>query len=319
MLYKLNFMCYNSSTLIVPIRRLSTLTAERTVFYMPKKKIERDTPKAGNIIDMKTLKPIEKTSIPIVCERIRHFREKRGIEQKELAKAIGITPNAISNWENGRSRPDINLIPAICNYLEVSLYDIYAMDDPFIMYTAGEQMLMDKYRRLSSANRVVLSRLMDTLLDVQNAEAVPEIKELLYFEKSLAAGFAVPDEFDDKGTPLFLYDSEVLNNADYVFTVNGDSMEPQFHDNDLVLVQRITDGSELKPGEIGAFITGNETYIKEYQEDGLHSLNPKYKVMRFDDSRSVYLIGRVLGVLDRKQIATESDVEKYELMKTGIR
>lgn len=285
--------------------------------YMPKKKIERDTPKIGKVIDMKTMKPVEKASIPLVCERIRHFRERRGMEQKELAKAIGITANAISNWENGRSRPDINLIPAICNVLEVSLYDIYAMDDPFIMYTAGEQMHMEKYRRLSPANRIVLSRLTDTLLDIQYAESVPDIKELLYFEKSLAAGFAVPDEFADEGMPIFLYNSENLGNADYVFTVNGDSMEPKFHNNDLVLVQRITDSSELKPGEIGAFITGNETYIKEFREDGLHSLNPKYKVMKFDDSRRVYLIGRVLGVLDQAQIASDSDVDKYEMMKLG--
>ncbi len=79
----------------------------------------------------------------------------------------------------------------------------------------------------------------------------------------------------------------------------------------------ITDSSELKPGEIGAFITGNETYIKEFREDGLHSLNPKYKVMKFDDSRRVYLIGHVLGVLDQAQIASESDVDKYEMMKLG--
>ena len=34
------------------------------------------------------------------------------MEQKALAKAIGVTGNAISNWENGRARPDVNLIPA---------------------------------------------------------------------------------------------------------------------------------------------------------------------------------------------------------------
>ena len=53
----------------------------------------------------------------------------------------------------------------------------------------------------------------------------------------------------------------------------------------------------------------NETYIKEYREDGLHSLNPKYDVMRFSDEESVYLIGQVIGVLSDEDIAREEDVK----------
>ena len=33
-------------------------------------------------------------------------------------------------------------------------------------------------------------------------------------------------------------------------------------------------------GNIGAFIVGNETYIREYEEDGLHSINSSYPVLR---------------------------------------
>ena len=55
----------------------------------------------------------------------------------------------------------------------------------------------------------------------------------------------------------------------------------------------------------------NETYIRECRPDGLHSLNPKYNVMRFSDEESVYLIGRVMGVLSLESIATEADVKRY--------
>ena len=78
---------------------------------MPRRSIERSTPAEGNVIDLKTQKRVEIPAIPIICEQIRRFREKAGIEQKAMAKTIGVTPNAVSNWENGRSRPDINLIP----------------------------------------------------------------------------------------------------------------------------------------------------------------------------------------------------------------
>ena len=284
---------------------------------MGKKTIERNTPKTSTIIDMKTMKPAELSSIPLICERIRHFRKMCGMEQKELAEKLGVARNSISNWECGLARPDIDMIPTICQALNVSLYDLYAMADPNDKYTAIEKLVLDGYQKLNPSNRLAISRIIETLCEVQEAEKIPDIKELLFFEKSLAAGTSVPTEFDGKGRAMYLYNSKEFDNADYVFSVNGDSMEPRFHNNDLVLVQKITDGSELKPGEIGAFITGNETYIKEYQKDGLHSLNPRYDVIRFEstDNQSVYLIGRVLGILNKSQIANETDVDRYKMMK----
>ena len=278
---------------------------------MPRRSFERSTPAAGNIIDMNTGKPVEVPSVPILCERIRHYRLQMGIEQKELARRIGITGNSVCNWENGRGRPDVNLLPAICEALHITFYELFDVEDPTVQYTAGEQLLIDGYRQLSQGHRHAVNRMVDTLLEVQAAESCPKIRKLTFFERSLAAGIGDPTEFEDEGEPIFLYASEAVDRADCVFSVSGDSMEPEYHDGDLVLVRRIPDAPELKEGEIGAFIVGNETYIKEYREDGLHSLNPKYDVMHFSDEESVYLIGRVMGVLNPESIATETDVKRY--------
>ena len=115
---------------------------------MPRRSIERSTPAEGNIIDLKTQKPVEVPAIPIICEQIRHFREKAGIEQKAMAKTIGVTPNAVSNWENGRSRPDINLIPGICEVLGIDLYELFGMENPREHYSRREEMLIDNFRKL---------------------------------------------------------------------------------------------------------------------------------------------------------------------------
>jgi phage repressor protein C with HTH and peptisase S24 domain len=96
-----------------------------------------------------------------------------------------------------------------------------------------------------------------------------------------------------------------------VYKVNGDSMVPTFHDGDLVFVEDIPNGAPLHFGEIGAFAIGNETYIKEYQQDGLHSHNPHYPVMRFEEDAGVLLIGRVLGVVEPDQLATESEKTRF--------
>lgn len=281
---------------------------------MPRRSIERPAKGTSKIIDMKTGKAVDRPALPVLCERIRFYRERAGLEQKALAGMIGVSGNAVSNWENGRGRPDINLIPDICRALNVSMYDLFGMDDPGIRYTAGEQIFMDQYRQLSAGHQMAVSQMVDTLLKVQAAESVPLIRRLTYYQKSLAAGLGDPTEIEDEGEPIFLYASREVDRADCVFSVNGDSMEPTYHNGDMVLVSRIPDAPDLQPGEVGAFIVGNETYIKVYGEDGLQSLNPNYKTMHFDESTSVYLIGRVMGILDPNQIATASDVDKYQLL-----
>ena len=252
------------------------------------------------------------TDIPVLCRNIRRFRERFGMEQKELASHIGVTANAISNWENGRSRPDISLLSGLCGALEVTLYDLLGLEGPSFQYTAGEQQLIDRYRVLTPGHKLAVDGLVDTLISSQTAEKpAPGIRELLYYGKSLSAGPGDPTEFEEEGTPIFLYSSRQVDRSDCVFTVNGSSMEPTYHNGDMVLVARIPDAPDLQYGEVGAFIAGNETYIKVRGKDELLSLNPAFAPIRFDESTPVYLIGRVMGILDPEQIATEEDVNRY--------
>ncbi len=281
---------------------------------MPRRSIDRPAKGSGSIIDLKTGKAAGRPALPVLCERIRFFREKAGIEQKALAARIGVTANAVSNWENGRGRPDINLLPDICAALHITMYDLYDLADPAVRYTTGEQLFLEQYRRLSPGHRTAVDQLTDTLLRVQSAENCPALRRLTYYQKSLSAGFGDPTEIESAGEPIYLYSSGDVDRADCVFSVNGDSMEPRYHSGDMVLVSRIPDAPDLQPGEAGAFIVGNETYIKIYAEDGLESLNPAYETLHFAEAESVYLIGRVTGILDPAQIASPEDIERWQLV-----
>ncbi len=265
------------------------------------------------VIDIHTRKQTQETPLPIICERVRYFRTLRKIEQKELARQLNITANSISNWECGRSRPDVALLPELCRVLEITPFELMGMKDPTV-YSDHEKLHMENYRKLMKRDRFLVDKMMDNMLMMREAENRPKLIRLPYFEKPLAAGIGDPTEFEGLSEEIYLYDADEYRRADYVFRVNGDSMEPDYRNGDLVLVERIPSGLRLQEGEIGAFIVGNEMYIKEYRADGLHSLNKKYDVLKFDEEQSVYLIGKVLTVLDPESIASQSDIEKFHLI-----
>ena len=265
------------------------------------------------VIDIHTGKPADEAPLPTVCERVRHYRTLRKIEQKELARQLNITPNSVSNWECGRSRPDVSLLPELCRVLEITPFELMGMHNPAV-YSEHERLHMDKYRKLAGRDRYLVDNMMDSMLVMREAENSPKLIRLPYFEKPLAAGIGDPTEFEGLSEEIYLYETDEYRRADYVFRVNGDSMEPDYRNGDLVLVERVPSGLTLQTGEIGAFIVGNEMYIKEYRADGLHSLNKKYDVLKFDADQAVYLIGRVLTVLDPESIASQSDVERFHLV-----
>ena len=278
---------------------------------MPRRTLDRSTSSESNVIDMNTRKPAAKNMMPVICERIRFYRKQMDMEQKTLARMVGVTANAVCNWESGCYRPDVNLLPDICEALQITLYQLYDLKDPSVRYTAAEEMFMDDYRQLTPGNRYAVSSLTRTLLKVQQVERNREIRRLTLFEHQLAAGVGDPNEFEDSGVPIYVYDDSLTRRADCVFIVSGDSMEPDYPNGCMVLVKRISDSGDLAPGDIGAFMIGNETYIKEYQPDGLHSRNPAYPVMCFSEYESVYLIGHVISILNKEDVAREEDVERY--------
>ena len=271
-----------------------------------------DSEKA-KVIDIRTGKQAEGAPLPSICERVRYYRTLRKLDQKELARRLNVTPNSVSNWECGRSRPDVSLLPDLCHALDITPFELMGMRDPRT-YDRQEQLHMDKYRKLAGRDRYLVDNMMDSMLVMREAENSPKLIRLRYFEKPLAAGIGDPTEFEGLSEEIYLYETDEYRRADYVFRVNGDSMEPDYENGDLVLVERVPSGLTLQEGEIGAFIVGNEMYIKEYRADGLHSLNKKYDVLKFDADQAVYLIGRVLTVLDPEGIASQSDIEKFKLL-----
>ena len=52
---------------------------------------------------------------------ISEKRKAKGMTQEELAANLGVSPQAVSKWENNLSCPDISLLPAIAKIFGMSV------------------------------------------------------------------------------------------------------------------------------------------------------------------------------------------------------
>ena len=62
-------------------------------------------------------------------ETIRELRRRDGRKQEDLAKAMGVSPQAVSRWELGVGYPDMEIIPSIANYFHVTIDTLFGYND----------------------------------------------------------------------------------------------------------------------------------------------------------------------------------------------
>lgn len=80
--------------------------------------------------------------------------------------------------------------------------------------------------------------------------------------------------------------------VDYAIGVNGNSMEPEFSNGDILLIEMT---EEIDIGEIGIFIVDNESYVKKLGNGELISLNPDYENIQLTENSRC--MGKVVGSL----------------------
>lgn len=60
----------------------------------------------------------------MVGKNIKKFRTEKGLTQEEMAEKLGVTRQALSNWETEKTQPDIDTLQKIAQLLEVSVEEI---------------------------------------------------------------------------------------------------------------------------------------------------------------------------------------------------
>ncbi len=65
-----------------------------------------------------------------IGEQIAFLRKQKGFTQEELAKALGVTNQAVSKWESDICCPDIQLLPTIAEMFDASVDELLGYKAP---------------------------------------------------------------------------------------------------------------------------------------------------------------------------------------------
>ena len=124
-----------------------------------------------------------------IGEKIKELRKRDGRKQEDLAKALGVTAQAVSRWEAGTCYPDVSLIPSIANYFHVSI-------DALFGYQNDREGKINEYAREALRRMIEGNDVNETIQYLRKClEEFPgEPKLKHHLASALAAkGFQEPD------------------------------------------------------------------------------------------------------------------------------
>lgn len=163
----------------------------------------------------------------------------------------------------------------------------------------SERVSMEAYTSAASPRaRILSSERLGSRTGSGSVRKTPgfEKRQIPLYSLPVSAG---PGEYLDDATAeqITIPDNQKTAEADFALRISGNSMEPRYHDGDILLVQNC---DSVEPGEAAVFILDGNGYFKVFGGDRLISLNPEYGEILLRGYTDIHCAGRVVGKLKRK-------------------
>lgn len=163
-------------------------------------------------------------------ETLGHYLKQSGMTQEALAEQIGVTQGAISNLKADRKRPSSEMVKALAKALGAPFEELLQAAgrggaEPKPVQASGKAALQDFKSQIREARLKRLPFLGG--LPCGNLGVIPD----------------EPEEYQD-------WPESLINGADYVFEVQGDSMDRLgYLDGNLVFVRHYRPGEVPRSGD----------------------------------------------------------------------
>ena len=232
---------------------------------------------------------MDKEQIAIVIgEKIKQYRLANGWTQQELGTKIGMSKNAIGNYEKGFRSPKKNTMFDLAKAFSISIDDLFP---PVQKDSASD--IQSIYDELEPNRQRKVITYAEKLRDEQKNEEEAKINEVsevisLYqvevvSETAAACGFNYGFGYEDTDRETIEVDEKPPRH-DIATKVSGDSMQPDYQDGDILYL--VDKGLTTYNGDLAVIAYGDRSYFKRiYTENGrlrLVSLNDKYEDIILD-------------------------------------
>ena len=204
---------------------------------------------------------------------------------KDFCESAKISYNTYQNYEAGKRLPTAEILMQIADFYNVSTDYLLGRTEIKAMagttpaeqldVTAAEQEIIRRYTEFPEEVRLLLLETIRKLVGLP--EAPEDLRPVIVFTRchrmKASAGTGYDLDNEDEWRDVRIYDCAEAHDADFAVEVDGDSMEPDYHDGDIVFVRLSED---VPVGAVGLFIHDGRGYIKERGETCLISRNPDY-------------------------------------------
>lgn len=232
---------------------------------------------------------------------LRSLRESAGLSVREVIDklsemSIELSEKTLYGYEKGIRMPNGDMLINLCKIYKCT--NIISAFEPLTddMVTFSDLKMIEKYHSLDTYGQETINAALDR--ETKRIEKYGKLSEetttiptriISYYFKNASAGTGqiVIDNLPEKD--IEIPDKPEYRSVSYAIGVNGDSMEPVFHDGDILLVEAT---QEIHIGEIGIFQIDDMCYVKELGETSLISLNRDYPNIPLNES--VRIQGKVI-------------------------
>ncbi len=249
-----------------------------------------------------------------IGKRIAAAREAKGMNQSELARALGVSPQAVQKWESGGG-PKGSRLSEIAAALGVAI-EYLLVTPPQDDHVDG---LRDHLRRQEAdyGGGVDEDDIQGVTLHDSRLKPTIEVIDIPIFDAAGSMGLGRPRPEEDTVIDNMRLTRHWVNSrlpsisgpANLaVLSAYGDSMAPTFSDGDLLLIDRgVTD---IRLDAVYVLALNNELYIKRVQRritDGaviIKSDNPLYDpvVVNNGERQNLEVLGRVVWAWNGKKL-----------------
>ncbi|KAB7728159.1 helix-turn-helix domain-containing protein [Rudanella paleaurantiibacter] len=179
--------------------------------------------------------------------KIKELRRKKGITQEKLGVEIGVSGAAVSDYERGKSQPDLEKLLSLARIFEVSVEELIG-ESPMI--TNDEPGVYVQGNIRSVKNNISELYTQIPFISVRAQAGVSKITheycDLRWVEETY---------------PVFL-PITVINQDSVAIEIEGDSMEPTIRDRAIVLANNIHGNDwQYESGGVYAVLFGPGKFV----------------------------------------------------------